>query len=191
MWPLALTIYDRSCIAWLLLSPKIYLRSSFLCDVHFSFLEWCKYLTELSIIFLQPVNDWKDCCICIETSFSIWWRRRKCNFWKMAPTLTKSVSFLPLCNSLIDGSFKLGRRSSKKMDPFFGGGVARGEKLFLHLAGSYHSFLRRFRSPVATFHLQDNKYPKSNFSTTFSFTALPFSLLVPSNYQWHFATTRN
>lgn len=117
--------------------------------------------------------------------------RRKCNFWKMAPTLTKSVSFLPLCNSLIDGSFKLGRRSSKKMDPFFGGGVARGEKLFLHLAGSYHSFLRRFRSPVATFHLQDNKYPKSNFSTTFSFTALPFSLLVPSNYQWHFATTRN
>ena len=96
------------------------------------------------------------------------------------PTLTKSVSFLPLCNSLIDGSFKLGRRSSKKMDPFFGG-VARGEKLFLHLAGSYHSFLRRFRSPVATFHLQDNKYPKSNFSTTFSFTAL---LLFPPAFQF-------
>ena len=34
VWPLALTIYDRSCIAWLLLSPKIYLRS-FLLDVHF------------------------------------------------------------------------------------------------------------------------------------------------------------
>mgnify|MGYP001451409488 CR=1 FL=1 len=32
------------------------------------------------------------------------------------PTLTKSVSFLPLCNSLIDGSFKLERR--KKMEPF-------------------------------------------------------------------------
>ena len=40
-------------------------------------------------------------------------------------------------------------------------------KLFLHLAGSYHSFLRRFKSPVATFHLQDNKYLKSNFLAIF------------------------
>ena len=150
-------------------------------------LEWCKYLTEKSIIFCNQSMIEKIVAFASRHRFQFDGEEKMQRLFEIWPTLTKSVSFLPLCNSLIDGSFKLGRRSSKKMDPFFGGGVARGEKLFLHLAGSYHSFLRRFRSPVATFHLQDNKYPKSNFSTTFSFTALltpnAALLLSTSNYQ--------
>ena len=63
--------------------------------------------------------------------------------------------WLSFCNSLIDGSFKLGRR--KKMEPF----SARWKVI------SAFGRIVSFFSPAPTFHLQDNKYPKSNFSPVF------------------------
>ena len=112
-------------------------------------------------------------------------RTKKSQIRTVCKKLKVSLPLLPFINWWF---VQVGSTSSQKMEAFWVVRESTEEKV-----KSYFCIWqdRIIFFSVATFHLQDNKYPKSNFSRTFFLLLHYFCFLLPSNYQWHFATTRN